>query len=200
MSMSHRPLGGTGIRVSPYCLGTMMFGGDGNRGHDDCVRIIHAALGQGINFVDTADMYGAPGGETEEIVGTALRGRRGDVVLATKVHFPMGEGPGRGGNSRRSRRWIRYEVEQSLRRLQTDWIDLYQIHRPHPGTDIEETLSALTNLLAGASLALGDELLDRIDEIVPPGANLYSPDSVWRPPALAEPALRRRPLAERAAA
>ena len=353
MSMRYRILGGTGIQVSPYCLGTMMFGGDGNRDHDDCVRIIHAALGQGINFIDTADMYGEPGGETEEIVGTALRGRRDDVVLATKVHFPMGEGPGRGGNSRR---WIRYEVEQSLRRLRTDWIDLYQIHRPDPGTDIEETLSALTdlvhagkirafgcsafpaeqiveagwvaerrgllrmrteqppysllargveaavlpvcqrlgmgvltwsplawgflsgkyrrgqdidlttgraalaphrfdpalpgnaakyeaverltelaadrgcslpqlavaftmahpgvtsviigprtmeqltNLLAGASLALGDELLDRIDEVVPPGANLYSPDSVWRPPALAEPALRRRPLAERAAA
>jgi aryl-alcohol dehydrogenase-like predicted oxidoreductase len=353
MSMSYRTLGGTGIQVSPYCLGTMMFGSDGNRDHDDCVRIIHTALGQGINFVDTADMYGAPGGETEEIVGRALRGRRDDAVLATKVHFPMGEGPGRGGNSRR---WIRYEVEQSLRRLQTDWIDLYQIHRPDPRTDIEETLSALTDLvhagkirafgcsafpaeqiveagwvaerrgllrmrteqppysllargieaavlpvcqrlgmgvltwsplawgflsgkyrrgqdidlttgraalaphrfdpalpgnaakyeaverltelaaesgcslpqlavaftmahpavtsviigprtmaqlthlLAGASLALGDELLDRIDEIVPPGTNLYSPDSVWRPPALAESALRRRPLAERAAA
>jgi aryl-alcohol dehydrogenase-like predicted oxidoreductase len=353
MTMSYRILGGTGIRVSPYCLGTMMFGGAGNRDHDDCTRIIHAALGQGINFIDTADMYGEPSGETEEIVGKALKGRRDDVVLATKVHFPVGEGANRGGNSRR---WILYEVEESLQRLQTSWIDLYQIHRPDPATDIEETLSALTDLvhagkirafgcsifpaeqivaacwvaerrgllrlrteqppysllargvessvlpvcqqlgmgvltwsplawgflsgryrsgqdvdltagrpalaphrfdpalpsnaakyeaverltelaaesgcslpqlavaftmahpavtsviigprtmpqlthlLEGASLALRDEVLDRIDEIVPPGVNLYRPDDAWRPPALAEPALRRRPLAGRAAA
>jgi len=101
MTMNSRILGGTGLEVSTYCLGTMMFGADGNPGHDDCVRIIHAALDQGINFVDTADMYGGPGGETEEIVGRALQGRRDDIVLATKVRFPMGEGPGRSGNSRR---------------------------------------------------------------------------------------------------
>jgi aryl-alcohol dehydrogenase-like predicted oxidoreductase len=353
MTMNYRILGGTGIEVSAYCLGTMMFGADGNPDHDDCIQIIHAALGQGINFVDTADLYGEPSGETEEIVGKALKGRRDDVVLATKVHFPMGEGRNRSGNSRR---WILFEVEESLRRLQTDWIDLYQIHRPDPATDIEETLSALTDLvhagkirafgcstfpaeeiveayyvaerrgllrfrteqppysllargiesavlpacqrlgmgvltwsplawgflsgkyrlgqdanlsagrpalaphrfdpalpanaakyeaverfaelaadlgctlpqlavaftsahpavtsviigprtmqqlqdlLSGASLALDDQALDRIDQIVPPGTNLYRPDSVWTPPALTSPALRRRSPTERAAA
>jgi aryl-alcohol dehydrogenase-like predicted oxidoreductase len=142
MSMRYRPLGGTGIEVSVQCLGTMMFGFVGNPDHDECVRIIHAALDAGINFVDTADMYSA--GESEEITGKALRGRRDDIVLATKVHFQMGEGRNRSGNSRR---WIMAEVEQSLRRLQTDWIDLYQIHRPDESTDIEETLSALTDLV-----------------------------------------------------
>ncbi|MFH8988037.1 aldo/keto reductase [Streptomyces sp. NPDC017940] len=140
--MRHRVLGGTGIEVSPYCLGTMMFGAVGNTDHDDCVRIVHAALDEGINFVDTADMYSA--GESETIVGKALKGRRDDVVLATKVHFPMGEGPGRGGNSRR---WIVRAVEDSLRRLDTDRIDLYQVHRPDHTTDVEETLSALTDLV-----------------------------------------------------
>jgi aryl-alcohol dehydrogenase-like predicted oxidoreductase len=353
MTMNYRTLGGTGIQVSAYCLGTMMFGADGNPDHDACLRIIHAALDHGLNFVDTADIYGEPGGETEEIVGKALRGRRDDVVLATKVHFPMGEDRNRGGNSRR---WILREVEESLRRLQTDWIDLYQIHRPDPETDIEETLSALTDLvhqgkirafgcstfpaeqiveahhiaerrgllrfrteqppysllargiessvlpvcqrlgmgaltwsplawgflsgryrtgedidlsagrpalaphrfdtalpanaakfeaagqlaqlaagmgcslprlavaftvvhpavtsviigprtmtqltdlLDGASLALDDEILDRIDEIVPPGTNLYHPDGAWTPPTLADASLRRRPPAGRAAA
>jgi aryl-alcohol dehydrogenase-like predicted oxidoreductase len=353
MTMNYRILGGTGIEVSAYCLGTMMFGADGNPAHDDCIRIIHAALGQGINFVDTADVYGEPGGETEQIVGEALKGRRDDVVLATKVHFPMGQGRNRGGNSRR---WIVHEVEQSLRRLQTDWIDLYQIHRRDPATDIEETLSAMTDLvhagkirafgcsafpaeeiveashvaerrgllrfrteqppysllargiessvlpacqrlgmgvltwsplawgflsgkyraghtvdlsagrpalaphrfdpalpanaakyqaverfaelaagigcslpqlavaftmahpavtsviigprtmqqlqdlLNGAALALDDQALDRLDEIVPPGTDLYRPDDAWTAPALASPALRRRPPAERAAA
>ncbi|GGP04047.1 aldo/keto reductase [Nonomuraea glycinis] len=348
--MRYRALGGTGIEVSVHCLGTMMLGAVGNPDHDDCVRIIHAALDQGINFVDTADMYSA--GESEEIVGKALRGRRNDVVLATKVHFPMGEGPNRGGNSRR---WIVQEVEESLKRLRTDWIDLYQVHRPDRSTDVEETLSVLGDLvrqgkirafgcstfpaeqivdshyvaerralprfrteqppysllargveasvlpvcerwgmgvltwgplasgflsgryrkgvdgdlsrgrallnparfdptipenqvklevadrlaelagqlgrtlpelavafplahravtsviigprtmeqldglLKGASLTLDDETLDRIDEIVPPGTNLYQPDGAWRPPALADPALRRRPLADRAA-
>jgi aryl-alcohol dehydrogenase-like predicted oxidoreductase len=147
----YRVLGGTGIEVSVHCLGTMMFGQIGNPDHDDSVRIIHAALDAGINFVDTADMYSA--GESEEIVGKALQGRRDDVVLATKVHFPMGEGPNKGGNSRR---WIVHEVEQSLRRLRTDWIDLYQIHRPDHTTDIEETLSALTDLVrAGKVRAFG---------------------------------------------
>ncbi|GAA1699617.1 aldo/keto reductase [Nonomuraea maheshkhaliensis] len=140
--MRYRILGGTGIEVSTFCLGTMMFGAAGNPDHDDSIRIIHTALDHGINFVDTADMYSA--GESEEIVGKALQGRRDEVVLATKVHFPMGEGPNRGGNSRR---WIVREVEASLKRLRTDWIDLYQIHRFDHRTDIEETLSALTDLV-----------------------------------------------------
>jgi aryl-alcohol dehydrogenase-like predicted oxidoreductase len=149
--LRYRVLGGTGIEVSVHCLGTMMFGAMGNSDHDDSARVIHAALDAGINFVDTADVYS--GGESEEIVGKALKGRRDDVVLATKVHFPTGEGPNKGGNSRR---WIVHEVEQSLRRLQTDWIDLYQIHRPDYSTDIEETLSALTDLVrAGKVRAFG---------------------------------------------
>lgn len=349
--MRYRVLGGTGIQVSAHCLGTMMFGSVGNPDHDDCTRIIHTALDQGINFVDTADMYSA--GESEQIVGKALRGRRDDVVLATKVHFPMGEGPNRGGNSRR---WIIHEVEESLKRLRTDWIDLYQIHRPDHTTDIEETLSVLGDLvragkirafgcstfpaeeiveahhvaerrglprfrteqppysllargieasvlpvcqrygmgvltwsplasgflsggyrkgrpidlttgraalnparfdptiaenvaklevvehlvelatdigcslpelalaftlahpavtsvitgprtmrqlegtLKGASLTLDDAALDRIDEIVPPGTNLYHPDGAWRPPVLIDSAMRRRPVADRCAA
>ncbi|MGR6914262.1 aldo/keto reductase [[Actinomadura] parvosata] len=348
--MRYRILGGTGIEVSAYCLGTMMFGAAGNPDHDDSIRIIHTALDQGINFVDTADMYSA--GESEEIVGKALRGRRDDVVLATKVHFPMGEGPNRGGNSRR---WIVREVESSLKRLGTDWIDLYQIHRPDHRTDIEETLAALTDLvrqgkirafgssafpahetveayhvarqrglyrfrteqppynilargiegdvlptaqrlgmgvltysplgwgfltgryrkgqqvdlsqgraaraperfdpsipvnaakldvveelvkladelgrtlpelaiafaaahpavtsvilgprtmeqleglLKGASLVLDDAVLDRIDELVPPGTNVYHPVGLWSPAPLTDPALRRRPLGDRAA-
>ena len=109
--MRYRVLGGTGIEVSVHCLGTMMFGFVGNPDHDDCARVIHAALDQGVNFVDTADMYSA--GESEQIVGTALRGRRDEVVLATKVHFQMGEGRNRSGNSRH---WILREVEDSLRR------------------------------------------------------------------------------------
>lgn len=140
--MRYRTLGGTGIRVSVHCLGAMMFGAVGNADHDDCVRIVRAALDQGINFVDTADMYSA--GESEQIVGQALRGRRDDVVLATKVHFPMGEGPNRSGNSRR---WILNAVEESLKRLRTDWIDVYQIHRPDHSTDVEETLWVLSDLV-----------------------------------------------------
>ncbi|MEV4944597.1 aldo/keto reductase [Streptomyces sp. NPDC053755] len=350
--MRYRTLGGTGIDVSTYCLGTMMFGAVGNPDHDDCVRIIHAALDQGVNFVDTADMYSA--GESETIVGKALRdpGRRDDVVLATKVHFPMGEARGRSGNSRR---WITRAVEESLRRLGTEWIDLYQVHRPDHRTDIEETLGVLGDLvsqgkirafgcstfpaeeiaeahhvaerrglrrfrteqppysllargveasvlpvaqrygmgvmtwsplasgflngryrkgrpvdltsgraaltphrfdpavpgndakldaverlvalaeetgcslpelaiafpaahpavtsviigprtmdqleglLKGAPLVLDDDVLDRVDAIVPPGANLYQPDGVWRPPALTDASLRRRPVGDRAA-
>jgi aryl-alcohol dehydrogenase-like predicted oxidoreductase len=140
--MRYRTLGRTGIEVSVHCLGTMMFQDGCNSDHDDCVRIIHAALDQGVNFVDTADMYGQ--GESEEIVGKALRGRRDDVVLATKFHARMGEGRNRGGNSRR---WILTAVEDSLRRLDTDWIDLYQVHFPDHRTDVEETLSALTDLV-----------------------------------------------------
>ncbi|MGW0880256.1 aldo/keto reductase [Streptomyces sp. NPDC002671] len=348
--MRYRVLGGTGIEVSAHCLGTMMFGAVGNPDHDECVRIIHAALDEGINFVDTADMYSA--GESETIVGKALQNRRDDVVLATKVHFPMGKGPGRGGNSRR---WIVRAVEDSLRRLRTDWIDLYQVHRPDHRTDVEETLSVLGDLvregkirafgcstfpaediveayhvaerralprfrteqppysllargaeadvlpvvqrlgmgaltwsplasgfltgryrkgrpidltsgraaltparfdpalpgnaakldavealteiadglgrtlpelalafplahpavtsviigprtfqqlqdaLKGADLVLDDAVLDRIDELVPPGTNLYHPDGAWRRPSLSDPARRRRPVGERAA-
>jgi len=121
----------------------MMFGSWGNPDHEDSIRIIHAALDAGINFIDTADVYSA--GESEEIVAKALTGgRRDDVVLATKVNGPMGEDPNHRGNSRR---WIIREVENSLRRLKTDWIDLYQIHRPDAGTEIEETLSALSDLV-----------------------------------------------------
>ena len=349
--MQYRTLGRTGIKVSPYALGAMMFGAGGNPDHDDCIRIAHKALDAGINFVDTADRYSA--GESEEIVGKALKGRRDDVVLATKVHFPMGEGRNRSGNSRR---WILHEVEESLRRLGTDRIDLYQVHRPDENTDVEETLSVLTDLvrqgkiraygcstfpaeeiveshhvaerrglgrfrteqppysilargietavlpvcqryrmgvlvwsplasgflsgryrrgqavdlssgrpaltphrfdpaipgnavkydaveqlvalaseigctlpqlavaftvahpavtsaivgprtmeqldslLKGAALTLDDAALDRIDEIVPPGTNVYQPDGAWRPPVLADPARRRRPVSDRAAA
>jgi aryl-alcohol dehydrogenase-like predicted oxidoreductase len=149
--MDYRNLGRTGIEVSPLCLGAMMFGAWGNPDHDESVRIIHHALDAGINFVDTADVYSQ--GESEEIVGKALAGRRDDVVLATKVHGRMGAGPNRQGNSRR---WILMEVDNSLRRLQTDWIDLYQIHRPEPDTDIDETLGALTDLQrAGKIRAFG---------------------------------------------
>src|ERR1700731_5438213 len=149
--MRYRTLGRTGNQVSPYCLGAMMFGSFGNPNHDDSVRIIHKALDAGINFVDTADVYSA--GEAEEIVGKALRGRRDDVVLATKAHGAMGQDINMKGNSRR---WIVREVENSLRRLQTDYIDLYQIHRPDQRTDIEETLSALSDLIhSGKARAIG---------------------------------------------
>jgi aryl-alcohol dehydrogenase-like predicted oxidoreductase len=149
--MRMRTLGGTGIKVSPYCLGAMMFGAWGNRDHEESIRIIHAALDAGLNFIDTADVYSA--GESEEIVGKALKGRRDDVVLATKAHSPMGADPNMRGNSRR---WIVREVENSLRRLQTDYIDLYQMHRPDPDTDIDETLSALSDLVrSGKVRAIG---------------------------------------------
>ena len=140
--MNYRKLGRTGAKVSPLCLGTMMFGQRGNPDHDDCARILHRALDAGINFVDTANVYSS--GESEEIVGKALKGRRDRVILATKVHMPMGDGPNDGGNSRVH---ILREVENSLRRLQTDYIDLYQIHRPDPDTPIEETLRALDDLV-----------------------------------------------------
>jgi aryl-alcohol dehydrogenase-like predicted oxidoreductase len=140
--MTHRSLGSTGVQVSPLCLGAMMFGAWGNPDHDDSIKIIHRALDAGINFIDTADVYSR--GESEEIVGKAIAGRRDDVVLATKVHGTMGDDPNQSGNSRR---WIIREVEDSLRRLKTDWIDLYQIHRPEPDTDIDETLGALSDLV-----------------------------------------------------
>ena len=150
--MNYRPLGRTGMQVTPLCLGAMMFGEWGNPDHDDSVRIIHRALDAGINFIDTADVYSR--GESEEIVAKALAGgKRDNVVLATKVHGTMGDDVNEYGNSRR---WIMREVENSLRRLKTDWIDVYQIHRPEPETDIDETLGALSDLIhAGKVRTIG---------------------------------------------
>ena len=149
--MEHRVLGRTGVKVSPLCLGAMMFGAWGNPDHDDSVRIIHAAVDAGINFIDTADVYSA--GESEEIVAKAMVGRRDSIVLATKAHGAMGRDPNMQGNSRR---WVIQECENSLRRLGTDYIDLYQIHRPDPSCDIDETLGALTDLVrAGKVRYLG---------------------------------------------
>jgi len=159
--MKYRTLGRTGIKVSSYCLGAMMFGGIANADHEDCIRIIHKSLDFGINFVDTADRYSS--GESEEIVGKALKGRRQNVVLATKVHGAMGDDPNHQGSSRR---WITQAVEASLRRLQTDHIDLYQMHRPSPDTDIDETLSVLTDLMrAGKVRAIGSSTFP-VSEIV----------------------------------
>ena len=146
--MQMRGLGSTGVQVSTLCLGAMMFGAWGNRDHDESVRIIHRALDAGVNFIDTADVYSA--GESETIVGKALAGgRRDNVVLATKAHGTMGEDPNQRGNSRR---WLIRECENSLRRLGTDYIDLYQIHRPEPDTDIDETLGALSDLIRAGKI------------------------------------------------
>jgi len=160
--MEMRILGSTGVQVSEYCLGAMMFGKWGNGDHEDCVRIAHRAFDAGINFVDTADVYST--GESEEIVGKAVAGRREDVVLATKVHAPMGKDPNLRGNSRR---WIQREVENSLRRLGTDWIDLYQVHRPDEAADIDDTLGALSDLVhqgkiryAGSSTFPADHIVE----------------------------------------
>lgn len=146
--MEYRPLGKTGIKVSPLCLGTMMFGAWGNPDHDDAATIIHRALDAGINIVDTADVYSA--GESEVIVGKALAAvDRSRIVLATKVSSPMGDDPNaRGG----SRRWITAACEHSLRRLGTDYLDLYQIHRPDETVDIDETLGALTDLVRAGKI------------------------------------------------
>ena len=148
--MRYRTLGGTGIQVSPYALGALMLATSvGNPDPDDSARVIHRALDAGINLIDTSDAYG----DSEEVVGRALEGRRDDVVLATKFSRPAGADPNRQGGSRR---WITTAVENSLRRLRTDWIDLYQIHRLDPETDIEETLSALTDLVrSGKVRAIG---------------------------------------------
>jgi aryl-alcohol dehydrogenase-like predicted oxidoreductase len=144
--MRYRNLGRTGIKVSPYALGTLMLATQvGNPDPEDSIRIIHKALDAGINLVDTADAYG----DSEEVVGRALKGRRDNVVLTTKVSRPMGSDPNQQGASRR---WIVTAVENSLRRLQTDHIDVYQIHRPDPDTDIEETLSALTDLVRSGKI------------------------------------------------
>jgi aryl-alcohol dehydrogenase-like predicted oxidoreductase len=152
--MERRILGGTGMSVSEYALGTMMLGAMGNTDHDESVRMIHTALDAGINFVDTADVYS--NGESEEIVGKALKGRRDDVVLATKFSLPMGtDANHRGG----SPRWVKQAAEGSLRRLGTDYIDLYQMHRADPDTDIDETLAALSDLVrAGKVRAIGSSL------------------------------------------
>ncbi|MGY4645172.1 aldo/keto reductase [Cellulomonas sp. URHB0016] len=159
---TYRPLGRTGVQVTPLTLGTMNFGAWGNVDHDESVAIIHRALDAGINIVDTADVYSR--GESETIVGKALRGRRDDVILATKVHGRLSDEVNHVGNSRR---WIIREVEASLTRLQTDHVDLYQVHRPEPGTDIEETLSALSDLVhqgkvryVGTSTFLGSQLVE----------------------------------------
>jgi aryl-alcohol dehydrogenase-like predicted oxidoreductase len=149
--MRYRTLGTTGITVSTQCLGTMMFGEWGSTDEAGCRQILDVALDAGINFIDTADVYAF--GESETILGNILKGRRDDIVLATKFHEPMGEDPNRRGNSRR---WIIRAAEESLRRLQTDWIDLYQVHRPDPGCDIDQTLGALTDLVrAGKVRAIG---------------------------------------------
>src|SRR5215210_6304531 len=142
--MEQRTLARTGVHVSPLCLGAMMFGAWGETDHDASIRIIHRALDAGINFIDTADVYSR--GQSETIVGKALAGgRRDNVVLATKFHGAMGEDVNEAGNSRR---WIFREVEASVKRLNTDWIDLYQVHRWDPWTDHEETLGALSDLVA----------------------------------------------------
>jgi aryl-alcohol dehydrogenase-like predicted oxidoreductase len=151
--MDYRKLGRTGVKVSPLCLGTMMFGKRGNSDHEDSIRIIHRALDAGINFVDTANVYSS--GESEQIAGRALKGRRDHVVLATKVHGSMGPGPNDGGNNRVH---ILREAENSLWRLQTDYIDLYQIRRPDPSTPIEETLRALAEQLIPMAQEIGANL------------------------------------------
>ena len=159
--MQYRPLGKTGIKVSPYCLGAMMFGKIGNADHDASIRIIHKALDAGINFIDTADAYSK--GESEEIVGKAIKDRRERIVLATKAYQPMGDDPNMRGTSRR---WLTRAIEDSLRRLGTDHIDLYQVHRPSPDTDIEETLSVLTDLMrAGKVRAIGSSTFP-VSEII----------------------------------
>jgi aryl-alcohol dehydrogenase-like predicted oxidoreductase len=146
--VEYRSLGRTGMQVSRLCLGTMMFGAQGNVDHDECVRIIRHAVDSGINFIDTADVYNA--GESERIVGKALAGgQREDVVLATKVHDAMAENPNMRGNSRR---WIMTEVENSLRRLRTDYLDLYQVHAPDPDADIDETLGAMSDLIRAGKI------------------------------------------------
>jgi aryl-alcohol dehydrogenase-like predicted oxidoreductase len=156
--MQYRTLGRTGIKVSPYALGALALGTSiGNADRDDSVRIIHKALDAGINFIDTSDAYG----ESEVTVGEALKGRRDGVVLATKFSRPTGSDPNQQGASRR---WIMTAVENSLRRLQTDYIDLYQLHRPDPSTDIEETLSALSDLIhSGKVRAIGTSAMPASD-------------------------------------
>jgi aryl-alcohol dehydrogenase-like predicted oxidoreductase len=146
--MDYRPLGRTGVSVSQLCLGAMMFGAFGNPDHDDAIKIIHKALDAGINVIDTADGYSA--GESELILGKALAGgRRESVVLAVKFGVPFDQDRNHRGASRR---WITEAVEGSLGRLQTDWIDLYQVGVPDPNTDIDETLGALSDLVRAGKI------------------------------------------------
>ncbi|RLL65969.1 aldo/keto reductase [Streptomyces sp. Z26] len=145
--MRYRTLGTTGVQVSNLCLGTMMLGKWGNTDPGDCVALVRTALDAGVNLVDTADVYSD--GESETLVGKAIAGRRDDVVLATKVSSPMGPGPNERGASRR---WIIRACEDSLRRLGADHIDLYQVHRPDPATDPDETLGALTDLVRAGKI------------------------------------------------
>jgi len=147
--MELRKLGTTGLTVSKFCLGAGMFGKFGNTDHDACVRIIHAALDAGVNFIDTSDVYSF--GESERIVGKALEGRRDDVILATKFGLPVSDRPNQSGGSRH---WIMREVENSLRRLNTDYLDLYQMHRPDPNTDLDDTLGALSDLVAQGKIRM----------------------------------------------
>ncbi|WP_436535740.1 aldo/keto reductase [Actinoplanes sp. HUAS TT8] len=156
--MQYRTLGRTGIKVSPYALGTLMFATQvGNPDPEDSIRVIHKALDAGINLVDTSDVYG----DSEEVVGRGLKGRRESVVLATKFGRPTGTDPNQQGGSRR---WIMTAVENSLRRLQTDHIDLYQVHKLDPDTDVEETLSTLTDLIrAGKVRAIGSSNTPAVD-------------------------------------
>lgn len=159
--MQYRSLGRTGIKVSPYCLGAMMFGPMGNSDDVETTKIIHKALDAGINFIDTADAYSRGG--SEEVVGKALKGRRGNVVISTKFSLPMGDEPNQQGGSRR---WITRAVEDSLIRLKTDYIDLYQLHRPSPDTDIEETLSVMSDLMReGKVRAIGTSTFPASDII-----------------------------------
>jgi aryl-alcohol dehydrogenase-like predicted oxidoreductase len=149
--MKRNILGGTGMSVSEFALGAMNFGAFGNADHEASVSIVRAALDAGIDFVDTADVYS--GGESEQILAKALKGRRDEVVLATKFGLPMGPDANHAGGSAR---WIMRAVEDSLRRLDTDYIDLYQMHRPDYRTDIDETLSALSDLVrSGKVRAIG---------------------------------------------
>ncbi|WP_037915023.1 aldo/keto reductase [Actinacidiphila yeochonensis] len=179
--MRYRTLGSTGIHVSSYALGAMMFGAIGNPDHDESIRIIHKALDAGINLIDTADVYSH--GESEEIVGKAIKGRRDQLVIATKFGMPMGEDPNRRGGSRR---WIMTAVEDSLRRLGTDHIDLYQMHRPDPGTDLGETLSALSDLVrAGKIRAFGTSTLPASDIV---GAQWIAEQRGLEPPRTEQPA------------
>ena len=184
--MKNRTLGRTGIKVSPLCLGAMMFGAWGNPDHDDSIRIIHRALDAGINFIDTADVYSA--GESEVIVGEALAAvDRSRVVLATKVHAPMGDDPNAQGNSRR---WIIAECDNSLRRLGTDYIDLYQVHRPDETVDVDETLGALSDLVhAGQDPIVRQfDLPRRADRRGPVGGRAQGPRAVHdRAAALLDP-------------
>jgi aryl-alcohol dehydrogenase-like predicted oxidoreductase len=143
--MEYRLLGRTGVKVSPLCLGAMNFGGVTSE--TDSIRIIHAALDAGFNFVDTANVYNE--GQSEIAVGKALAGRRDQVILATKVHGKMGKGPNDEGNSRLH---ILKACEDSLRRLGTDYIDLYQVHRPNPEIPVDETLRALTDLVQSGKI------------------------------------------------